>query len=64
MSGNGANEQALTPRRGRPAAMATVASPELVEMDEATLEATVEAMAAVIRLDWDLASALLANEPA
>lgn len=39
------------PRRGRPAARITLASPELVEMDEAAFEAAVEAMANVLRLD-------------
>lgn len=63
MQSNGVNEQDLTPRRAYRAGAVTVASPELVEMDEATFESTVEAKAAVIRLDWDLASALLANEP-
>lgn len=46
------------PRRGRPAARVTVVSPELVEMDAVAFEAAVEAMANVIRLDWDLASVL------
>ncbi len=46
------------PRRGRSAAQVKVLSPELVEMDAVEFEAAVEAMANVIRLDWDLASVL------
>jgi hypothetical protein len=42
------------PRRGRPVARVIVASPELVEMDEMAFEAAVEAMANVLRLDWNL----------
>jgi hypothetical protein len=42
------------PRRGRPVAQVKVVSPELVEMDAASFEA----MANVIRLEWDLASVL------
>lgn len=52
------------PRRGRPAARITVVSPELVEMDEVAFEAAVEAMANVLRLDWDLDSVLNEQRPA
>jgi len=47
------------PRRGRPAAQVTLVSPQVVEMSESAFESAIEAMANVIRLDWDLAGALL-----
>jgi hypothetical protein len=47
------------PRRGRPAATITLQSPLLMEMDSAHFDAAVEALANVIRNDWDAAEKLL-----
>ncbi len=50
-------------RPGRPAAGITLQSAEVREMDAAAMAAVVEALANVIRLDWDLAGALMGVEP-
>ncbi len=47
------------PRRGRPVATITLASPQLVEMTEADFDAAVDAMANVLRLDGDITAELL-----
>jgi len=47
------------PRRGRPVATITLASPRLIEMTEADFDAAVDALANVLRLDGDITAELL-----